>query len=50
MGGIKGRKSARRLAARRKAYDTISNIETQNPGKQQTANSHKMHRPGSNTR
>jgi hypothetical protein len=50
MGGIKGRKSKKRLERRREAYDAIpQNNDAQNPGKQ-SGGGHKMHRPGSNKR
>jgi hypothetical protein len=50
MGGLKKRKVEKRLARRIKAFESIGNMQTQNPGKQQGANFHIMHRPGSGKR
>lgn len=48
MGGMKGRKSRKKLQRRREAFDAISqNNDAHNPGKQ-SGGGHKMHRPGSN--
>lgn len=45
MGGVKKRKALAKLKRRQKAFDEITNMAHQNPGK--VGNYHVMHRPGS---
>lgn len=48
MGGIKGRKAARRLKRRQAAFDAHGPDTRLNPGKQEGGGQMRMHRPGSN--